>query len=339
MLTCFPSRLPTQFGKFQSRQKSAAIAVHWLVEGQDAETVIGLISINNLALNTKKLILDFRKKGGTKACIHINGTEVERVTSFKFLGVQISEDLSWTLNTSTLVKKAHQCLFCLRRMKKAHLSPQILVNVYHCTIESILTSCISVWCNPTGTKRTWQQLKMKYKNVVQTANRKKAEARKTGGGPPPPPLTEAEKMALSQNSGRPIAEGISGGSSSDPPTPQVTGAYIRVTDGVICLVEPSAITDLHAVEDDEETLSAATEREDAERPAESHAGNYNGEEGPSTSTAQLTSLPVKQLYKVYLESQINKSHLEMEHIRLQITKTEKEIQLLDHQLKEIKKTS
>ncbi|CAB1452159.1 unnamed protein product [Pleuronectes platessa] len=58
-------------------------------------------------------------------------------------------------------------------------------------------------------------------------NRKKAEARKTGGGPPPPPLTEAEKMALSQNSGRPIAEGISGGSSSDPPTPQVTGAYIR----------------------------------------------------------------------------------------------------------------
>ena len=60
------------------------------------------------------------------------------------------------------------------------------------------------------------------------ANRKKAEARKTGGGPPPPPpLTEAEEMALSQNSGRPIAEGISGGSSPDPPTPQDTGAYIK----------------------------------------------------------------------------------------------------------------
>ncbi|XP_030208314.1 uncharacterized protein LOC115540858 isoform X2 [Gadus morhua] len=194
-------------------------------------------------------------------------------------------------------------------------------------------------CNPTGTKRTWQQLKMKYKNVVQTANRKKAEARKTGGCPPPPPLTEAEKMAFSQNSGRPIAEGISGGSSSDPPTPQDTGAYIKVTDdGVICLVESSAITDLHA-EDGEDTLSAATVREDAERPVESHAGNYNEEEGPSTSTEQLTSLPVKQLYKVYLQAQINKFHLEMDHIRLQITKTKMEIQMLDHQLKEIKKTS
>ena len=31
-----------------------------------------------------------------------------------------------------------------------------------------------------------------------SANRKKAEARKTGGGPPPPPLTAAEELALSQ---------------------------------------------------------------------------------------------------------------------------------------------
>ncbi|KAK0149797.1 hypothetical protein N1851_009452 [Merluccius polli] len=69
-------------------------------------------------------------------------------------------------------------------------------------------------CNPTGEKRTWQQLKIKYKNIVQTANRKKADARKTGGGPAPPPLTEAEELALSQYIGRPVAEGIPGGSSS-----------------------------------------------------------------------------------------------------------------------------
>ena len=70
---------------------------------------------------------------------------MERVASFKFLGVHISEDLSWTLNTSTLIKKAHQRLFFLRRLKKANLSPQILVNFYRCTIESILTNCITVW--------------------------------------------------------------------------------------------------------------------------------------------------------------------------------------------------
>ncbi|KAK0148575.1 hypothetical protein N1851_011098 [Merluccius polli] len=199
-------------------------------------------------------------------------------------------------------------------------------------------------CNPpTGTKRTWNQLKMKYKNIVQSANRKKAALKKTGGGPPlPPPLTEAEETALGQSSGRPVAEGISGGSQSDPAPLQDTGAYITFTDGVIRLINPSAITDLHAGDNDEDTVSAAIKREDVETPVESKIenGNYNVEEGPSTSTEQLTSsteqltsLPVKQLYKVYLQSQIDKSNLEMEHIRLQMTKTKMEMQLLDHQLK------
>ncbi|XP_058503439.1 uncharacterized protein LOC131471124 [Solea solea] len=97
-------------------------------------------------------------------------------------------------------------------------------------------------CNPTGERRTWKQLKMKHKNIIQKANRKKAEAQKTGGGPPPPPLTEAEELALSQYRGRPVAEGIPGGSSSEPVTPQDTSAYIRFVDGVFCLVQPPTET-------------------------------------------------------------------------------------------------
>lgn len=46
----------------------------------------------------------------------------------------------------------------------------------------------------------------------------------------------------------------------------------------------------------------------------------------------LLQLPVKQLYKVYLQKKIEKADLEMEQMRLQLAKTKKEIQLLDHQL-------
>ncbi len=67
---------------------------------------------------------------------------VERVSSFKFLGTHILEDLTWTTNTSSLVKKAHQRLFFLRTLKKNHLSPAIVVNFYRCAIESILTNCV-----------------------------------------------------------------------------------------------------------------------------------------------------------------------------------------------------
>ncbi|KAI3376096.1 hypothetical protein L3Q82_016621 [Scortum barcoo] len=52
---------------------------------------------NNLLLNTsktKELIVDFRKvKRETHDPIHINGMAVERVSSFKFLGTHISENL------------------------------------------------------------------------------------------------------------------------------------------------------------------------------------------------------------------------------------------------------
>lgn len=54
--------------------------------------------------------------------IFINSADVERVTSFKFLGGHITEDLTWTLNTSSLIKKAQQCGYFLRRSKRAHLS-------------------------------------------------------------------------------------------------------------------------------------------------------------------------------------------------------------------------
>ncbi|XP_075327303.1 uncharacterized protein LOC142384881 [Odontesthes bonariensis] len=141
-------------------------------------------------------------------------------------------------------------------------------------------------CNPAGEKRTWQQLKMKYKNIVQTANRKKADARKTGGGPAPPPLTEAEELALSQNFGRPVAEGIPGGSSSSESTPQDTRTFIKYSDGALRLVEPpEATTDLVP---DEETMSAAFTEGDPERSIESMAEQQ--QEGPSTSTAQIDTV-------------------------------------------------
>ncbi|KAI5085956.1 gastrula zinc finger protein XlCGF28.1-like, partial [Silurus meridionalis] len=54
--------------------------------------------------------------------------------------------LSWNINTSSLVKKAHQRLFFLRTLKKNQLSSDILVNFYRCAVESILTSRVTVWC-------------------------------------------------------------------------------------------------------------------------------------------------------------------------------------------------
>ncbi len=85
---------------------------------------------NCLSLNvskTKELIVDFRKRQQRPYTpLMISGTPVERVNSFKYLGVNISEDLTWTAHIQTRVKKARQRLYHLLQLKKFRISPAIL---------------------------------------------------------------------------------------------------------------------------------------------------------------------------------------------------------------------
>ncbi len=69
------------------------------------------------------------------------------MSSFKYLGVNISEDLTWTTHIQTQVKKARQRLYHLRQLRKFRVSPAILKIFYSGAIESVLTQCISVWYN------------------------------------------------------------------------------------------------------------------------------------------------------------------------------------------------
>ncbi len=97
---------------------------------------------------TQELIVDFRKRQlQPYTPLMISGTPVERVSSFKYLGVNISEDLTWTAHIQTQVKKARQRLYHLRQLRKFRVSPAILKTFYSGVIESVLTQCISVWYN------------------------------------------------------------------------------------------------------------------------------------------------------------------------------------------------
>ncbi len=105
-----------------------------IIKCADDTVVLGLISNNDetayldevekltswcqdncLSLNaskTKELIVDFRKiQQRPYTPLKISGTPVERVSSFKYLGVNISEDLTWTTRIQTQVNKARQRLY------------------------------------------------------------------------------------------------------------------------------------------------------------------------------------------------------------------------------------
>jgi len=106
---------------------------------------------NSLMLNvskTKELIVDFRRTQRTNIRGHhwvINGTAVERVSSLRYLGVNIAEDLTWTTHIDTLMRKAKQRLYHLRQLRKFRVSRRILQTFYAGLVESILTGSITAW--------------------------------------------------------------------------------------------------------------------------------------------------------------------------------------------------
>ena len=81
--------------------------------------------------------MDNRKWRTEHTPILIYGAVVEQVESFKFLGVHINNKLEWSKHTKTVVKRARQSLFPLRKLKRFGMGPEILKRFYSCNIESI----------------------------------------------------------------------------------------------------------------------------------------------------------------------------------------------------------
>lgn len=70
----------------------------------------------------------------------INRTEVERMSSFNYVCVHISEDLTWTQNIY-----AQQSLYHLRQLKKFRVSARIQKTFSSCAVEGIPTQKITSW--------------------------------------------------------------------------------------------------------------------------------------------------------------------------------------------------
>ncbi|TKS65927.1 hypothetical protein D9C73_028553 [Collichthys lucidus] len=97
-----------------------------IVKFADDTTVVGDIGVTSLPTGT-------------------SGQSVERVTNFRFLGVNIEDNLTWSANTSELLKKSQHRLYFLRTLRKNNITQRLLICFYRATIESIMTYCICIW--------------------------------------------------------------------------------------------------------------------------------------------------------------------------------------------------
>ncbi|KAK3530991.1 hypothetical protein QTP70_007847 [Hemibagrus guttatus] len=82
-----------------------------IIKFTDDMNVVGLISKN-----------EKRAQSGYSP-LYIDVSSVEIINSTKYFGVHLAEYFTWSLNTSSISKKAQQHLYFLWRLRIAHLPP------------------------------------------------------------------------------------------------------------------------------------------------------------------------------------------------------------------------
>ncbi len=124
---------------------TAKFSSNHIIKFADDTSVVGLISnndethyreevaqlaewcgANNLSLNvekTKEVVMDFRRNSVDHPPLTIDTSTVERVSSTKFLGVHITEDLTWTTNTKSPRRHNSAYTFSAGWKEQASLHP------------------------------------------------------------------------------------------------------------------------------------------------------------------------------------------------------------------------
>jgi len=77
--------------------------------------------------------------------LSISAGSVERVSSFKLLGLNFDASLSWSVHITIIAAKASKRLYFLKQLKRAGVPAQQLPHFYATVIRPVLEYCAPVW--------------------------------------------------------------------------------------------------------------------------------------------------------------------------------------------------
>lgn len=102
-----------------------------LFEG-DVNKIVNWISNNHLTINTAKTkcMTISRQRLTIPLQVKVNGHQIEEVESFKYLGVWISSDLSWTKHIKITCSKARRVLGYMYRTFAPYCEPATIICLY-----------------------------------------------------------------------------------------------------------------------------------------------------------------------------------------------------------------
>ena len=116
---------------------------------EDSETIARWVSDNDLLLNagkTKFMLVTNRHDFLPEASISVQNTKIERVTTFKYLGVTLSSNLSWSTHIDVITRRARRLLGFLYRSFYT-TRPDLIFTFFKSVIRPILDYNCIIW-NP-----------------------------------------------------------------------------------------------------------------------------------------------------------------------------------------------
>ena len=100
----------------------------------------------SLCVKCKEMVIDFLQyKSTTLSPLMIGCIVIDRVHSYKLLGLHISNDLTSNSHCETVYKKAVKRLYSLRVLGKAGMSTEDLVSVYCSIVQSTVEYASPAW--------------------------------------------------------------------------------------------------------------------------------------------------------------------------------------------------
>ena len=122
---------------------------------------------NKLSVNIKKTnYILFQTMGShcpENLTVRLRNVPIQKVSSIKFLGLHLQENLSWKLHMEHVLTKVG-CGLSIVRKAKPYLNQESLLILYHTTIMSHILYCITVWCH--DNKTIVQKLQRSVNNFI-----------------------------------------------------------------------------------------------------------------------------------------------------------------------------
>ena len=116
---------------------------------QYVNTISNWVDTNRLTLNSKKckfMIVSRRRRRSVPSCtLCLNGQPMDRVSHYKYLGVILTDDLSWSVHINEITSKARKVIGLIYRQFYSMSSISSLIQLYTSLVRPHLEYASQVW--------------------------------------------------------------------------------------------------------------------------------------------------------------------------------------------------